>query len=402
MFVAILTLAVAVLVHKAQCRTASCKLSLKKNLDQKEPLILTCDNEDSFGWVMPEVEGEDEGVITLAPGEQLMLACPGKKNTVKANSNPTALIDCDEGTLKIDSAKIAKGGISCSKSVASSEIFVSEETCGCGADTGVIMQLGFQVEKVWLPLVEICHNTSRCTTLYAYHTLPGHSVKGSVKSSQRTSFKKGSNDLFQSISPDNLYTKKQQKVTFKKILGTNSYISSKSFLAKGHLSPDADFIYNSGQLLTYFYVNVAPQWQKFNAGNWLSIETTVRSLAAKVNDKLQVYTGTYGILTLKGKNRIEKKIYLEPTKKLIPVPEIYWKLVRHDATNTCTVVIGHNNVYLTSPPSPLCSPVYPSGWPELTNLEKGYTHYCDYNSFLEVVHYVPDLECDDLLEFPSS
>ena len=40
--------------------------------------------------------------------------------------------------------------------------------------------------------------------------------------------------------------------------------SKKNFLVKGHLAPDAAFIYQAEADATYFYINVAPQYQSFN------------------------------------------------------------------------------------------------------------------------------------------
>lgn len=57
---------------------------------------------------------------------------------------------------------------------------------------------------------------------------------------------------------------------------------AKTFISRGHLSPDGDFIFAHEQLLTYFFVNVAPQWQSINGGNWVRIENYVRKLATKV------------------------------------------------------------------------------------------------------------------------
>ena len=80
------------------------------------------------------------------------------------------------------------------------------------------------------------------------------------------------------------------------------------YLARGHLAPNADFLTYawqveqhlplptpacqhlhtalssafSGQDATFTFIDVAPQWQSFNAGNWLDLENGVRDLAAKV------------------------------------------------------------------------------------------------------------------------
>ena len=74
------------------------------------------------------------------------------------------------------------------------------------------------------------------------------------------------------------------------ILGTNNMgavqiiensSSGTNYFAKGHLSPDAGFVYNVMQDATYYFVNVAPQFQSFNNGNWKSLEYAVRDLGMK-------------------------------------------------------------------------------------------------------------------------
>lgn len=62
------------------------------------------------------------------------------------------------------------------------------------------------------------------------------------------------------------------------------FLSKKTFfLSRGHLAPDADFLFSAHQFLTYFYVNVAPQWQSINAGNWLKVEENTRKIAKRVS-----------------------------------------------------------------------------------------------------------------------
>ena len=84
--------------------------------------------------------------------------------------------------------------------------------------------------------------------------------------------------------------KKNQKSMVKKILGSNTIdgaaiiettSSGTNYFAKGHLSPDAGFVYNVMQDATYYFVNVAPQFQSFNNGNWKSLEYAVRDLGVK-------------------------------------------------------------------------------------------------------------------------
>ena len=53
---------------------------------------------------------------------------------------------------------------------------------------------------------------------------------------------------------------------------------------------------NFRQDATFYYLNVAPQWKKFNAGNWLQVELQTRWYAQRTNKDLEIYTGTYKVL----------------------------------------------------------------------------------------------------------
>ena len=69
-----------------------------------------------------------------------------------------------------------------------------------------------------------------------------------------------------------LYSKKAQKSTVTALLGGVTSIedetiietssSGTDYFAKGHLSPDAAFVYNVLQDATYYFINVAPQVER--------------------------------------------------------------------------------------------------------------------------------------------
>ena len=75
------------------------------------------------------------------------------------------------------------------------------------------------------------------------------------------------------------------------------------YLARGHLAPNADFIFDSWRDATFHYVNAAPQWQSFNGGpgpsstsparNWATLEDNCRLLAVERGLDLMVYTGIF-------------------------------------------------------------------------------------------------------------
>ena len=81
-----------------------------------------------------------------------------------------------------------------------------------------------------------------------------------------------------------MYKKKEQK-KMEKFYGLSNVVDSTSgsqdWFAKGHLSPDAAFVYQREQDATYYYVNAAPQFQSFNAQNWRFLEEGVRDLAKR-------------------------------------------------------------------------------------------------------------------------
>ena len=80
---------------------------------------------------------------------------------------------------------------------------------------------------------------------------PLHSIDN-IKESDRVGFK--IDGIPRRAKAEVSYRKQAQIEHFKSILGRNQhYFTNTSFLARGHLTPDADFVFSSAQFATYFY-----------------------------------------------------------------------------------------------------------------------------------------------------
>lgn len=174
---------------------------------------------------------------------------------------------------------------------------------------------------------------------------------------------------------------------------TQKYFNATSFLARGHLTPDADFVFPSAQFSTYFLMNVCPQFQSINAGNWLKVESLTRRIAEHFNNDLTIYTGVYKQLKLKNINVGNNvPLYLGNRDK-IPVPEWIWKVLKNEAANSAIVFITLNNPFaLANEIQEFCTNVCDRTFLNLKhfqNARKGYTYCCELNEFKSIVKTLP-------------
>src|SRR5207245_4481856 len=93
------------------------------------------------------------------------------------------------------------------------------------------------------------------------------------------------------------------------------------YQARGHSAPDNDFRHSArAQAYTYYLSNMTPQWQRFNGGTWLALETYTRQ-AAQTYGSVQVITGPLFA---------QRDDWMEPTKR-VAVPQEYFRiLLRQD------------------------------------------------------------------------
>lgn len=218
-------------------------------------------------------------------------------------------------------------------------------------------------------------------------------------------------DFYPGKVVDNLLSRVTQRETLARILNSTSaagrYIeepNSTVFFARGHMAAKTDFISANEQRSTFFFINIAPQWQTFNAGSWASIELSSRNLASNRNLFLDVYTGTFGITQLRDDSGVNHQIFLDYPNRQIPAPMLFYKILVNRADRSGVVFLGVNNPHLTldeiQADYVICNDVshlidYVT-W-QRDNLRRGYSYACEVNEFLRRVPHILDIRVTSLL-----
>lgn len=288
----------------------------------------------------------------------------------------------------------------------------------CNNGNGTLAEVGFAINKYrFLHVFNVCLNENSHSTYYTHFRLtPANN--GHQRSFPRPDFMIG--DFFrENPRTPILYTRRMQRLTLGQLLGKETaerlfndtlYL----YMARGHLMAKADAILGNHQRATFYYINAAPQWQPFNAGNWATIENRVRQFVDERNLTVEVYTGTFDVLSLPDCNGNLVELYLDIDKSThnnctgigpfprsrgrLPVPKFYYKILLSD-DGRGVVFVGLNNPHATnaeiaSRKYDLCPDVSNQiTWMEKswnrTNLFLGYSYACDVNSFVKVVNHLP-------------
>jgi len=383
---------------------SGCSISINHDLPEPQPLLLIPGgSKDVHGFYLPE--GAD-GIVTLAAGQRMLLACPGNNNGF-INTNiglRTAMATCISSTIFfVNLASHNFSNFACR-----SHPFHTARYSGskCYDGTKRHIEIGFLVELDFYKLIDICFDDVLRTTLYARATIVS-GIAGFQRGFPRPSFIQGI--FFPGMQVNNLYTQNTQRETINGLLGLpqsgNQFINEIHFLSRGHLSARADFVYGSKQRATFHFVNVAPQWQTFNGGNWEALESSVRAYADKKKLDLVVYTGTYGVATLPNVNGIETELYLyvdRNNNKAIPVPKFYWKAVYDPKRQVGVVFVGINNPHVSVLQgndricTDVCSKISWVRWDQ-RNITRGYSYCCEVDDFRSTVKILPPFPVSGLL-----
>lgn len=255
------------------------------------------------------------------------------------------------------------------------------------ANDGIFMNIGFQLSdgRGFVNLIDVCYSKRRGSAIYTSHVVPGKTIKNSMKTSSRPSTFK-TTEIPTKVSAAASFTKAKQLERFTSILGSSvaeEYLN-KTFLARGHLTPDGDMVMSAWQWSTYYYINVIPQFQSINNGNWKHIESAVRTKAAQFSRDLTVFTGAFDVLKLKN-----KKITLDSDG--LEVPKWSWKVVKDETSNSAMAFVTLNNPFASSITN-ICNDLCDEhgwDWKDRKVFVKGYTICCAIDELQNVIDFIP-------------
>lgn len=121
------------------------------------------------------------------------------------------------------------------------------------------------------------------------------------------------------------------------------------------------------------------------------------SYAREYNVKLQVYTGTFGILHTTHKNKSHVPLYLTGDLKKIPIPGFIWKVLYDEKNMAGVAIIGVNDFFLKNKYIPICKDVSSM----ITSFDKNirtYVYACTIEDLYKIVrHRFPNFQVERIL-----
>lgn len=387
-------------------KATGCKIVIDQHLSDPQPVLLLQNDAliDIEAIVLPE---DGKGTITFKKGEAIDVGCPGGDVVALGTSLKKEIVEiaCSSGiNFKMNGKIVPFPNITCSKS-AKSEARYTGKKC---AKKYKEIQIGFQMKDRFITHILTCYDEKLQNSLYSVSHLP-FNIEASQANFPRPGFQV-SNFYYAEPNVATLYSRKGQVQTINGILGLKEndpsviHPTSNVYLATGHYTPKADFVFGAQQRLTFYYVNAAPQWQNINGGNWNVMERNYRSLAAKRQLDFIVYTGSHGIMShpdVKGK---EQELYLwvgNNGERGIPVPAFFYKVIYEPISQQGIALISRNNPYKKIEKSDyickdVCDKVKWLTWKqENTNL--GFVYCCNVDDFRKSVNSLPKFTVKSLL-----
>ncbi|XP_018788162.1 PREDICTED: uncharacterized protein LOC108968527 [Bactrocera latifrons] len=362
-----------------------CGIKINGDMLNNSPILSP---HNQLAYMQPNSSGE----IVVPHGQWVTLRCG--EAFAKPLDGQTLQAQCAGDTnFRINNEIVNFSNINCT--TMSMPTPMRTEVCCSGKDTELI-NIANKFNESLLPTMQVCFDKIRQSTLYVEHTITPASIhyKHHVNTKNFTS-----GDFFGGRNIDAFYRKSKQIKALSRILrkDASTYVTTKNFLSRGHLVAKTDLIFSGQQKGTFHHLNVMPQWESFNAGNWSRIENGVRQFAHDNGSTLLCWTGTWGVCTLPDVNNIQQELYLGDNNNVLPVPKLFYRIVIDAESRNGITFVGLNNPYLKT--EELESGGYLIAkdishnidwikW-DRKNIGEGYCYACSVTDFVAVVKDLP-------------
>ncbi|XP_059479958.1 uncharacterized protein LOC132199337 [Neocloeon triangulifer] len=398
------------LVALSQARTlpkAECSWSINTDLPTTQALYIIPDGPlDLKGFWLPQ-SGD---IVTVPDAGQVLFACPG--GTLTGPGTEEALLTCVGGNVfsDVNGNTYSFSSLSCSRDPFHTAIRRNGASCEIPGAYSLI-DIGFQLTSgAFYKIIEICFDDATSNSLYSKYTQT-NAIDGYQSGYPRPGFVQGEFyppglDVDFQYSRDGQLAAVAQAVGSTSLAGQYVQASGDYFMSRGHMTAKADFVYGSHHRATFWFLNVAPQWQTFNGGNWNNLEMSSRTFAASYPNDLLVYTGTNGITQLPDVNGNPVDIYIAYDANgngILKVPYIYWRVVYDPITQNGVAFVGLNNPYNDAPGTDfyglctdVCSQISWVNWSP-SDQRLGFGFCCDINELALNVPEIPPLTVTGLL-----
>ncbi|KAK7074799.1 hypothetical protein SK128_018969 [Halocaridina rubra] len=378
--------------------TGGCSIYYDFGISAKHhhPMALRRDGE---GFLYPVLR-DGIRILHFPSNGGVWLSCPGDKNSLFLNSRTRTYITCSGNHLYYGKQRVMWPQLGC-KDKPKPSLDRFEESCGASKE-GRMYAVHWPIRRgVDIRQIDICFDEMRETALFTYHQINGNHTDAKIIESSRPSFKR-TNMI--TINANRVYTIKAQKALFTQLLHSGRHLTGERehYLARGHLTPDSDFVLAPEQDATYYYANVVPQWQAVNNGNWKSLEYSVREVAERRRSILNVWTGTHGVLKLPDSRNRFVDLFLGSgvRRTVIPVPAFMWKVIHDPVRNDAIAIVLVNDVggygqsdglsLQEEPCLDMCHLILWVDW-DVTDYNSGRTFCCHIENLKNTIHNVPDL-----------
>ncbi|KAI4503343.1 hypothetical protein M0802_001565 [Mischocyttarus mexicanus] len=326
-----------------------CSLFLKYkrgDLNEPQPLILTRN-----GTVSKILYPGLNSTLKMQAGQTIYLACPGEKNFVRNTQylKEVKAVCVRDKIFNVNGGKKNFSSLSCHHLP---EHTARRTNSWCYGDKNEHVEIGFKLKTDFLRLIELCRNYETYNTHYTKFRMTKW-INEHQTNYTRPEWSAG--DYFGKIDINKKYTFYVQLQTLTTILNSSelarTYIQKPDkSLTRGHLSAKSDFYYGALQMLTFWFLNAAPQWMSFNSGNWKVLEENVKRFVSNRSLDLDIYTGVHGQMTLPNVRGKQQPFYLyvNGTTTAVPVPKFYWKIIYDPQSKKGTAFVGLNHPFIES------------------------------------------------------